>query len=215
MERAIADADGAQDTIVQTLEIPALDRSGARGAAVRLLRPRRTPAGILTAALLTVAGAATATRVISTLLGHPVPRTAAVARAARLLRTTAWSDPVVLAMAGGVALAGLLLLLAALLPSRGSVAALVWSTRRCALGVGRSGLCAALEAAALDVPGIAEARVRLRGPLRRRAVVYAATGYRNPGTLRELAAEAVRARIDDIGLLRAPRVVVRLDWRRD
>ncbi|MEV0405390.1 DUF6286 domain-containing protein [Actinoallomurus sp. NPDC050550] len=214
MERIIGDG-GARDTIASTLEIPAPDRSGVHRAAVRLFRSRRTPTAVLTAALLTVAGTATATRVISTLLGHPVPRTRAVAHAGRLLRTTAWGDPAVLAVAGGVALAGLLLLLAALLPGRGSVATLVWSTRRCALGVERAGLCAALEAAVLDVPGIAEARVRLRGMPRRRAVVHAATGYRNPGTLREIVAEAVRARGDDIGLARAPRVVVRLDWRRD
>ncbi|MCO6008727.1 DUF6286 domain-containing protein [Actinoallomurus purpureus] len=215
MEGTTDDAIGAGDTVVHTVHARPMDPSDLRRVAVRFFRPRRTPAAVVTAALLTVTGAGTAAGLISTMLGHPLPRTRAVAHAERLLRTMAWNDPAVLAIAGGAGLAGLLLVLVALLPGHGGVAAMEASDPRCLLGVGRAGLCTALEAAALGVPGITEARVRLRGPLRRRAVVHAATGYRNPGTLRELVADAVRARIDATDLVRAPRVVVHLRWRED
>jgi hypothetical protein len=206
---------GAGGTTVCSVELPPPDPSGACRAAVRFFRPRRTPAAIVTVVVLTAVAAGTATELISMLLRRPVLPTEDLARAGRLLRTTAWNDPAVLAIVGGIALTGLLLLIIALLPGHGRVNALAASDPRCLLGVGRSGLRATLETAALDVPGISEARVRLRGRLRRRVVVHAATGYRNPGTLRQIVAEAVRARMDATDLVRASRVVVRLTWRRD
>lgn len=200
---------------MRTVEPPPPDPSGACRAAVRFFRPRRALAAVVTVVVLTAVAAGTATELVSTLLRRPVVPTEDLARAGRLLRTTAWNDPAVLAIAVGIALTGLLLLIIALLPGQGRVTAMAASDPRCLLGVGRSGLRATLETAALEVPGIAEARVRLRGRLRRRVVVHAATGYRNPGTLRQVVADAVRARMDDADLVRAPRVVVRLTWRRD
>lgn len=215
MKRSGEGVIGAGGTTVCSVELPPPDPSGACRAAVRFFRPRRTPAAIVTVVVLTAVAAGTATELISMLLRRPVLPTEDLARAGRLLRTTAWNDPAVLAIVGGIALTGLLLLIIALLPGHGRVNALAASDPRCLLGVGRSGLRATLETAALDVPGISEARVRLRGRLRRRVVVHAATGYRNPGTLRQIVAEAVRARMDATDLVRASRVVVRLTWRRD
>jgi Family of unknown function (DUF6286) len=214
VERTIGEAIGGRDALAPACELPPPDPSGAPRRAVRFFRPRRTPVVIVTATLLTAVGAAAATELTCALLGHPLPH-GAVARTVRLLCVTAWNDPGVSAVAGGVALAGALLLAAALVPGHGRVAAMAAADRRCLLGVERAGLCTAAEAAALGVPGIAEARARLRGRPRRRVIVHAATGYRNPGTLRELVADAVRARIDAADLVRPPRVVVRLTWRRD
>jgi Family of unknown function (DUF6286) len=215
VERSGEGVIGAGDTMVRTVELPPPDPSGVCRAAVRFFRPHRTPAAIVTVVLLTAVAAGTATELISTILRRPVLPTEDLARAGRLLRTTAWNDPAVLAIAGGVGLTGLLLLIIALLPGHGRVTVMAASDPRSLLGVGRSGLRATLETAALAVPGIAEARVRLRGRLRRRVVVHAATGYRNPGTLRQIVADAVRARMDAADLVRPPRVVVRLTWRRD
>ena len=82
-------------------------------------------------------------------------------------------------------------------------------------GVRRRHLCAVLRAAALEVPGITRARVRLRRGLRTRVVVRAVTWYRNPESLREQVAATVRARLDGLRLIRVPRVTVRLRGRDD
>jgi hypothetical protein len=183
--------------------------SGCR-AAVRAFRPRRVVPAFAVALPVTAAGALVAVQIASARLGHPALPPAEIERAARLLRATRWSDPAALAASVAVALAGSLLVLASALPGRGRTVALSGDDPRFIAGVTRSGLCAALRAAVLAVPGITDARVRLRGRLRPRAVVRAVTRFRNPSSLHDQVADATRARIAGIGPVRVPRVAVRI-----
>ena len=191
------------------------DDSGARRAAVRAFRPRRAVPAALTASLLTLIGAVVAVQVISTLSGHPVLRSSITGPAGRLVQTLRWGDPGALAIGGGTALAGLLLLLAAVLPGRTRTMPLSGDDPTFVVGVRRSSLRASLRAAVMGVPGVAEARVRLCGRLRPRAVVNAVTGFHNPGDLRDQVAGVVHARLKGLDPVRQPRVAVRLTWRKD
>ena len=191
------------------------DDDQARRTAVRAFRPRRVLPAVLAASSLTAAGGSVAAQVVSTLLGHPLLRPGELARAGRLAHVLRWSDPAVLATAGGLALAGLLLVLAALLPGRTRTVALAGDDPAFVLGVRRSSLRSALRRETLHVPGVEDAKVRLRGRLRPRATVRVVTGFRNPGNLGDQLADAVRARLDDLDPVRATRVAVRLSPRKD
>ncbi len=191
------------------------DDEGARRAAVRAFRPRRVLPAVLAASALTLAGGSAAAQMVSTVLGHPLVRPGALEPAGRLVRTLRWNDPAVLGTAGGLAFAGLLLVLAALLPGRTRTVALAGDDPAFVVGVRRSSLCTALLRESLHVPGVAAAKVRLHGRLRPRATVCAVTGFRNPGNLDDQLADAVRARLDDLDPVRPPRVAVRLRPRKD
>lgn len=191
------------------------DNSEARRAAVRAFRPTRIRPAVVTATLLTAIGAAVATQVLSTIAGSPALDPADLEPAGHLLATVRWHDPAVLATGALAALAGVLLLGAAVLPGRTRTVALSGEDPEFVTGVRRSSLRAVLRAAALDVPGVAEARVRVRGRWWPRAVVNAVTGFRNPGNLEDMVAGAVRARIDALDPIRRIRVTVRLTGRRD
>jgi hypothetical protein len=188
------------------------NRSVACRAAVRAFRPRRVLPASLAASLLTVVGASVAIQVISTSLGHPVLRPEITVG---LLHTLNWSDPALMAAGGGTALAGLLFLLAAVLPGRTGTAPLAGDDPRFVTGLGRSSLRAALHATVLAVPGVDAATVRLRGRLRPRAEIRAVTGFLNAGNLGEQVAQAVRDRLDDLRPVRIPEVAVRVTERKD
>lgn len=188
--------------------------SGCR-AAVRAFRPRRVVPTFAVALPVTAAGALVAVQVASARMGHPALPPAELERAVRLMRATRWSDPAALGASAGLVLAGLLLVLASVLPGRGRAVALAGDDPRFIAGVTRSGLRAALRAAVFDVPGVTDARIRLRGRLRPRAVVRAATRFRNPGSLHDQIADAARARLAGIEPVRAPKVVVRVRCAED
>lgn len=194
-------------------ELLAPDRSAAHRAAIRAFRPRRALPAVLTATALTATGALVAASILSALLGDPIVGPDLAARADRLTRGLRWSDPAALAAAGGLTLAGLLLVLPAVLPGRSRALPLSGDDPAVAAGLSRRGLRVALCAAALDVPGVTEVRVRLRRWPRRRVVVHAATRYRNPHALQDQVTDAVQRRLDGLELVRAPRVRVRLGRR--
>jgi hypothetical protein len=189
-------------------------RSDACRAAVRAFRPRRVLPASLAASLLTAVGASAAAQIVSTGLGHPVLRPASTAPVVRLLHTLAWSDPLPMMIGGALMLAGLLLVLAAVLPGRTRTAALAGDDPRFVTGLGRSSLRSALLATALDVPGVESATVRLRGRLRPRAEVRVVTGFRDPGNLGEQVADAVHDRIEDLDPVHVPEVAVRVADRK-
>jgi hypothetical protein len=114
----------------------------------------------LAASLLTVAGAAVAAQVISARLGHPVLHPEITVR---FLHTLTWSDPELMAAGGGLMLAGLSLVLAAVLPGRTGTAALAGDDPRFITGLVRSSLRADLRSTVLGVAGVDTATVRLRG----------------------------------------------------
>lgn len=190
-------------------------RSDACRAAVRAFRPRRVLPASLAASLLTVIGATTAAQIISTAIGHPILRHEVTAPVVRLLHTLRWSDRLPMAVGGALMLAGLLLVLAAVLPGRTGTAPLAGDDPRFVTGLGRASLRAALLATACDVPGVETATVRLRGRLRPRAEVRVVTGFHNPGNLGEQVADAVRDRLEDLDPVRVPVVAVRVAGRKE
>lgn len=183
--------------------------SGCR-AAVRAFRPRRVVPTFAVALPLTAAGALVAVQVASARMGHPALPPAQIERAVRLMRATRWSDPAALGASAGLALAGLLLVLASVLPGRGRTVALSGDDPRFIAGVTRSGLRAVLRAAVFDVPGVTDVRILLRGRLRPRAVVRADTWFRNPSSLHDQIADAALTRLAGVDPVRTPKVVVRV-----
>jgi Family of unknown function (DUF6286) len=177
---------------------------------VRAFRPRRVLPASLAASLLTVTGASAAVQVVSTRLGHPVLHPEITAR---LMRILTWRDPALTAAGGGLTLAGLLLVLAAVLPGRTATAPLAGDDPRFVTGLGRSSLRAALKATVLAVPGVEDAKVRLRGRLRPRVEIRAVTCFSDAGNLAELVAGAVRDRLEDLDPVRVPEVAVRVTER--
>jgi Family of unknown function (DUF6286) len=164
---------------------------------------------ILAAALLAAGGGATAAQVVSARLGRPL------LRLGPLLHTLEWGDPAPTAAGGGLALTGLLLVLAAVLPGRTRTAPLAGDDPRFVTGLGRSSLRAALRATVLAVPGVHTATVRLRGRLRPRAEIRAVAAFHEPGELGERVADAVRDRLADLDPVRVPAVVVRVAGRKE
>ncbi|TDB72098.1 hypothetical protein E1264_42090 [Actinomadura sp. KC216] len=175
-------------------------------AAKHAFRSRRVRPAMLVALLLTAAGTLTAIEVISALFDRP----------ARVFpydwaKDVAWDDPAALAISGGLALVGLLCLLAALLPGKSRIVPLHGRDPNLMMGVSRRGLKAAVAAAAEDAPGVSRARrVRLR---RRRVKVVAETPVHAPEDLDKGVEEAVRARLDRLEPLPARSVSVRMKRR--
>jgi hypothetical protein len=165
----------------------------------------------MAASLLAVAGATVAAQVISARLGHPVLHPEITVR---FLHTLTWSDPELMAAGGGLMLAGLSLVLAAVLPGRTGTAALAGDDPRFIAGLGRSSLRADLHFTALAVAGVHTATVRLRGRLRPRVEIRAVTDFHNAGNLGELVADAVRDRLEDLDPVRVPEVTVRVTCKR-
>ncbi|MEU5877657.1 DUF6286 domain-containing protein [Spirillospora sp. NPDC047279] len=207
------------ETLITELMEDAPDRDGDRARARRLavaeFRPRRTAIGLVTALVVTSAAGIVAYETLAFMLGRPF-RLLPAEDVARLSRRLTWRDAGVLATGAGLAGTGLLLLLAAL-PGRARLVALRGTGGRSAAGVARSALQRSLTAAALGVPGVGKAKVRLRGRLRRRrrVVVWASTRYRNPANLSDLVRTAVTAHLESVGLMDERRVDVRLSWRKD
>ncbi|TMQ97196.1 hypothetical protein ETD83_20365 [Actinomadura soli] len=175
-------------------------------AARHAFRSRRVRAAMLFALLLTAAAALTAIEVISALADRP-----AHVFPYGWAKDAAWDDASVLAISGGLALAGLLCLLAALLPGRSRIVPLHGRDPNLMMGVSRRGLKGAAAAAAEDAPGVSRVRrVRLR---RRRVKVVAETPVRAPEGLAEGVADAVRERLGRLEPLPVRSVSVRLKRR--
>lgn len=185
-------------------------RDAARRAAVRAFRPRRVLPASLAASLLMVGGASAAVQIISSRMGHPVLRPATTAAAVRLLHTLTWHDSLPKAVGGGLMLAGLLMILAAVLPGRTRTAPLAGDDPRFVTGLRRSSLRTALLATVGDVPGVTTATVRLRGRLRPRAKVRVVSAFDETANLGEQVADAVRDHIEELAPVRAPKVAVRV-----
>jgi Family of unknown function (DUF6286) len=107
------------------------------------------------------------------------------------------------------------LVLLAALPGRTRVEPLRGVDPYVVAGVSRCGLRRALGATAAQIPGLDSVTVRLRGRIRRRVIVRAATNYRNPDNLAELVRDAVADRLAEIAPVHPHRVIVRLTWQRN
>lgn len=187
-------------------------RRAARLAAQREFRPLRMPARIAVALVATALGGLTAIAVVT--WPHSFLH-ASVTHADHTLRTLPLRAPTVLGVAGGLAGLGLVLLLLAVLPGRTRMEPLRGVDPLVISGVCRRRLGWALAVAATDVPGVDYASVRLRGRVRRRVIVRAATTYPMPGNLAEDVRDAVAVRLAEMEPVHARTVVVRLSWRRN
>jgi hypothetical protein len=187
-------------------------RRAARLAALREFRPLRLPARFAVALVVTVAGTLTAIAVVT--WPHSFLR-GFVRNADHSLRTLPLDDPAALAIAGAMIGLGLVLLLLAALPGRTRVEPLRGADPLLIAGVGRRRLGWALAVTANDIPGVGYASVRLRGRIRRRAVVSATTAYTMPGNLATEIRDAVAVRLAEMEPVYPRTVVVRLTWQRN
>ncbi|MEV5408377.1 DUF6286 domain-containing protein [Thermopolyspora sp. NPDC052614] len=139
--------------------------NGARPApdprvSLRALRPGRTPAGILAALLLSVAGWAATADLIWVMLGGR-PRWGTLDRLGALGART-WDDPLACAIAYLMIVCGVALLAHAIIPGRPRLIPLETSDPLLALGLTRSGLRRTLATAIRSVDGVDGVQVALR-----------------------------------------------------
>jgi hypothetical protein len=165
-------------------------------------RPRRSVPAVVTAVVLLAACVLVAVVAIQLILGErPWVSLDAVATDLHDLR---WTD-VLPAVAGGVvALLGLVLVLAAILPGATTVLPLGGSFDA---GAARGGYRSTLRAAAAGVDGVSGAAVKLGT---RRVKVRVVTERTRPDGLADAVREAVGHRLDQVGPATRPAVSVRV-----
>ncbi len=175
-------------------------------------RPRRVVPATLTALVVVALGVWLATAAIGSQLGTDPTRS--LTPLGERLAASPWSDPGVLTVAVVLAVLGLVLLLAALLPGRHVVLALDGGAGAgspggdggTSAGITRRSIRRAVQDAAHDVDGVSSATAAVSG---RRVDVRAQSSLRDATGLRERVEQAVGARLDGIPLSRRPRLQVR------
>ncbi|GAA4218553.1 hypothetical protein FHR32_004581 [Streptosporangium album] len=180
-----------------------------RRRSLRLLRPGRTPAGVvvaLTASLaLSAATGATVGLVTGSSFGRmPYRQLAAWAGTAK------WSDSGPLAVALAATVAGVVMLALAALPGRTRLVPLESADPRLVMGMTRSGLRRTLRAAARSVDEVDRARVRLGW---RNVEITVVSDTDRTGVLLRQVGAAVGDRMASLGALCGGEVVVRLRRR--
>lgn len=169
-------------------------------------RPRRSVPAALTALAILVLCALVATMAIQLIGGRPpVVSYAAIAAA---LHRSQWRDLVVAIAGGAVALAGLVLLLAALIPGRATVLPLDGADPQA--GVSRRSLVLTLRGAAAAVEGVARVTLAVRGNKVPKVRVRARADRVDDTGVAEAIRAAVDARIDQLSPANRPLVRVRV-----
>ena len=133
-------------------------------------------------------------------------------RLARYGRDHTWDSAPVIAISAAVAVLGLLLLLAQLLPRRPGLLTVATDDPAVEAGVERRTLGRAMAAVASDVDGVSGAKARVRG---RRATVVATSHLHDTGGLRERVTDHVQTWTDDLGLVAPPRLRLKLRHKED
>lgn len=123
-----------------------------------------------------------------------------------------WSTSPVLATSVITVLVGLVLLVLELKRRRPGLLTLVTDDDDLTAGTTRRSVQRALAVRAQDVDGISGASAKIRGG---RASVSATTGQRDPGDLQARLTEQLTGWLEDLGLVKAPRLRVRLTSRQD
>ncbi|WP_327089863.1 alkaline shock response membrane anchor protein AmaP [Nonomuraea sp. NBC_01738] len=136
--------------------------TGADRAALKAFRPGRTVPAMIVAGLLTVLGVVVAAEIISTLFGRPLGWLPS-RQMLQWGRATAWQDPLVLIGGGVVALIGVVLVVAALMPGRPRLVAARTGDPDLIIGMRKKSFVGALARAAQEVPGVRGAQASMRG----------------------------------------------------
>lgn len=123
-----------------------------------------------------------------------------------------WSTSPVLAISVVIALVGLLLLVVELRRRRPGLLTLTADDENLTVGTTRRSVQQALAARAQEVDGISAASATVRGG---RASVAATTGQRDPGDLQARLSDQLTGWLADLGMVKAPRLRVRLSSRED
>ncbi|MEV4295461.1 DUF6286 domain-containing protein [Microbispora rosea] len=185
--------------------------TGGRGAAagrrsaVRLLRPGRTPAAVVVAAVIALLGWVLTAVVVAVMLGlSPDLRLPP-----RLLNLTT-ADPAVPAAAVALIVCGAGLVALALVPGRPRLMPLECTDPLLAMGLTRAGLRRTLAASAREVEHVRRAGVHI---LRRRIEVTVVADANTTGALLREVGAAVGDRLSGLGVRSRHEVVVRLRRR--
>ncbi len=177
---------------------------GAPGA--RSPRGRRGAIATLTALLGVLVAAAGAVEAIS-LAMHRRTFGFTVGRVAKYGRDTHLDDNVVLIVAIAAFAVGILLLIVALVPPKRRLIELAEPDMTIAAGLNRRSFHRALQAAALSVDGISDAKVSGR----RRLTVMATTSFRNSDALPGRVRDRVIARLDELDPVKSRTLRVHLN----
>lgn len=167
-------------------------------------------AAVLIALALLVVGVLVPAEIVHAALGKPGQLILPWETLTRFFTGHDWSTSPVLAISGITAGVGLGLLLAELRPRRPGLLTLTTEDPNLTAGTTRRSLQRALAARAQEVEGISSASATVR---RGGASVTATTGLRDPGDLRQRLADQLTGWLDDLGLVRVPRLRVRLNTR--
>ncbi|MEU6410771.1 DUF6286 domain-containing protein [Microbispora sp. NPDC046933] len=179
--------------------------TGGRRSAVRVLRPGRTPAAVVVAAVIALLGWVLTAVVVAVMLGVSPPWRLPP----RLLNLTA-ADPAVPAAAAGMIVCGAGLVALALVPGRPRLVPLGCRDPLLAMGLTRTGLRRTLAASAREVEHVRRADVHI---LRRRIEVAVVADADTTGALLREVGAAVGDRLAGLGVQSRHEVVVRLRRR--
>ncbi|SFI43844.1 hypothetical protein SAMN05216275_103169 [Streptosporangium canum] len=180
-----------------------------RRRSLRLLRPGRTPAGVVVALTVSVALAAATGTTVGLVTGSPFGRMP-YRQLAAWAGESRWSDAGPLALALLAMAAGALLLGLAVLPGRTRLVPLEAADPRTVMGLTRSGLRRTLRAAAESVNDVGRARVRLGW---RNIEITVVSDADRTGHLLRQVGTAVGDRMAGLGAMCGGEVVVRLRRR--
>ena len=130
----------------------------------------------------------------------------------RYLHHHVWDSGAARAISAAIAAIGLIVLLLELKRRRPGLLTTVTSTAGVVTGISRRSLGRTLVRVATSVPGIAEARARVR---RRNATVRAHTRLRDPGDLDQQLRQELSESLDSMQLTQPPRLRVKLSHREE
>ncbi|WP_406318135.1 DUF6286 domain-containing protein [Streptosporangium sp. NBC_01639] len=180
-----------------------------RRRSLRLLRPGRTPAGVVVALTASLALAAATGTVAGLVTGSSFGRMPYRQFAAWVGEAT-WSDSGPLTVALAATVAGVVMLALAALPGRTRLVPLESADPRLVMGMTRSGLRRTLRAAARSVEDVDRVRVRLGW---RNVEITVISDTDRTGVLLRQVGAAVGDRMASLGALSESEVVVRLRRR--
>ncbi|MEO3786410.1 DUF6286 domain-containing protein [Actinocorallia sp. B10E7] len=197
------------ETLVTELFGDSARRREARRRTAREFRKERTAAELTVALTMAACGGVGAAESLARRYGHYFVPHEWTERLNAGLRSLLWGDPAVELAGYLLWIAGMALLLLAVLPGYARLELLRGADPAVSAALTREGLRRALVDAALGVPGIEGVRVRVGRKIRVRG--YARRG--TPPEACEPLRRAVRVRLGEICPQRRRRVVVRLSRR--